>query len=205
MYAPSEEDIDAVYAAETKIYRIKKRQRDNDEPNDEDLYDPHEEKADEEPYIESDDEAFGEDNFSENEAYFDEAYYDELKRKQKVRRKKGRLSRSQRGLIVAITVIYVLVLLLAAWLVFYRPSQPGGHEVPFDTNPGAPTEQCEYGGSSAASASESATNGAAEGSDHTCVARNCTLLPTGNNGRRLMLSACQTRARHPHQAVRPAP
>lgn len=138
MYAPSEEDIDAVYAAETKIYRIKKRQRDNDEPNDEDLYDPREEKADEEPYIESDDEAFGEDNFSENEAYFDEAYYDELKRKQKVRRKKGRLSRSQRGLIVAITVIYVLVLLLAAWLVFYRPSQPGGHEVPFDTNPVQP-------------------------------------------------------------------
>ena len=55
-----------------------------------------------------------------------------------MRRKKGRLSRSQRGLIVALSIVYLLVLLLAAWLIFYRPAQPGGHEVPFDTNPVQP-------------------------------------------------------------------
>lgn len=134
MYAPREDDIDAVYGAETKIYKIKKHtdpEDDTTDPDDE-VYDPYAEEAD------TEEDELGEEAFSENEAYFDEAYYDELKRKQKVRRKKGRLSRSQRGLIIAISIVYLLVLLVAAWLIFYRPAQPGVHEVPFDTNPVQP-------------------------------------------------------------------
>ena len=132
MYAPQEDELDDVYDAETKIYRIKKHTKTQDETpdTDDEKYDPYADEADTE-----DEDALGEEAFSENEAYFDDAYYDELKRKQKVRRKKGRLSRSQRGLIVALSIVYLLVLLLAAWLIFYRPAQPGGHEVPFDTNP----------------------------------------------------------------------
>lgn len=135
MYAPQEDELDDVYDAETKIYRIKKHTKTQDETpdTDDEKYDPYADEADTE-----DEDALGEEAFSENEAYFDDAYYDELKRKQKVRRKKGRLSRSQRGLIVALSIVYLLVLLLAAWLIFYRPAQPGGHEVPFDTNPVQP-------------------------------------------------------------------
>ena len=135
MYAPQEDELDDVYDAETKIYRIKKHTKSQDETPDTDdkKYDPYADEADTE-----DEDALGEEAFSENEAYFDDAYYDELKRKQKVRRKKGRLSRSQRGLIVALSIVYLLVLLLAAWLIFYRPAQPGDHEVPFDTNPVQP-------------------------------------------------------------------
>ncbi len=131
MYAPQDDDIDAVYGAKTKIYTIHKHTEST--VDDEDMYDPYTEEADT-----SNEDPLGEDAFSENEAYFDEAYYDELKRKQKVRRKKGRLSRSQRGLIVAISIVYLLVLLVAAWLIFYRPAQPDNHEVPFDTNPVQP-------------------------------------------------------------------
>ncbi len=135
MYAPQEDELDDVYDAETKIYRIKKHTKSQDETpdTDDEKYNPYADEADTE-----DEDALGEEAFSENEAYFDDAYYDELKRKQKVRRKKGRLSRSQRGLIVALSIVYLLVLLLAAWLIFYRPAQPGGHEVPFDTNPVQP-------------------------------------------------------------------
>lgn len=135
MYAPQDDEIEAVYSAETKVYKIKKHPEAEDDPSvtDDEMYDPYAEDVEAE-----DEDALGEEVFSENEAYFDEAYYDELKRKQKVRRKKGRLNRSQRGLIVAISIVYLLVLLVAAWLIFYRPAQPGSHEVPFDTNPVQP-------------------------------------------------------------------
>ncbi len=137
MYAPQEDKIEDAYAAETKIYRIRRHghAEESDDGADEDIYTPEDEDMRDDG---EDEDSLGEDAFTENEAYFDEAYYDELKRKQKVRRKKGRLSRSQRGLIIAISIVYLLVLLVAAWLIFYRPAQPGIHEVPFDTNPVQP-------------------------------------------------------------------
>ena len=137
MYAPQEDKIEDAYAAETKIYRIRRHghAEESDDGADEDIYTPEDEDMRDDG---EDEDSLGEDAFTENEAYFDEAYYDELKRKQKVRRKKGRLSRSQRGLLIAISIVYLLVLLVAAWLIFYRPAQPGSHEVPFDTNPVQP-------------------------------------------------------------------
>ena len=66
----------------------------------------------------------------------DETYQALLKKKQKNRRKRGRMTRSQRALIVGIFVVYAVVLLAAAWMIFYRPSAPGNEtDIPFDTNP----------------------------------------------------------------------
>ena len=69
MYAPREDDIDAVYGAETKIYKIKKHtdpEDDTTDPGDE-VYDPYAEEAD------TEEDELGEEAFSEHEAYFDEA------------------------------------------------------------------------------------------------------------------------------------
>ncbi|MBQ8401682.1 MAG: LCP family protein [Clostridia bacterium] len=66
----------------------------------------------------------------------DESYQALLKKKQKNRRKRGRMTRSQRALIIGIFVIYAVALCLAAWMIFYRPDSPGSEtSVPFDTNP----------------------------------------------------------------------
>lgn len=66
----------------------------------------------------------------------DETYQALLKKKQKNRRKRGRMTRSQRALIIGIFIVYAVVLLAAAWMIFYRPSGPGSEtEIPFDTNP----------------------------------------------------------------------
>jgi len=66
----------------------------------------------------------------------DETYQALLKKKQKNRRKRGRMTRSQRALIVGIFVVYAVFLLAAAWMIFYRPSAPGSEtDIPFDTNP----------------------------------------------------------------------
>ena len=66
----------------------------------------------------------------------DETYQALLKKKQKNRRKRGRMTRSQRALIVGIFIVYAVVLMAAAWMIFYRPEVPGKEtEIPFDTNP----------------------------------------------------------------------
>jgi len=65
----------------------------------------------------------------------DDEYLANLKKKQKLRKKRGRLTRSQKGLIVGIFLVYALILLAIAWIVFYKPAQPGQNEIPFETDP----------------------------------------------------------------------
>ncbi|MBE6569529.1 MAG: LytR family transcriptional regulator [Ruminococcaceae bacterium] len=65
----------------------------------------------------------------------DDEYLSTLKRKQKLRKKRGKLSRSQKGMIVGIFILYALILFAIAWITFYKPAQPGGEEIPFETGP----------------------------------------------------------------------
>lgn len=71
----------------------------------------------------------------------DEAFLNEtIKKKKKLRRKNGRLKKSQIALIMAIFVIYMLVLVAAAWMIFYKPETPGPTELPFDIQPMPPSD-----------------------------------------------------------------
>ncbi len=66
----------------------------------------------------------------------DEAFLNQtIKKKKKIRRKNARLKKSQITMIVTIFVIYALVLVVAAWMIFYKPAQPTPDELPFDTTP----------------------------------------------------------------------
>ncbi|MBO5257294.1 MAG: LCP family protein [Clostridia bacterium] len=69
----------------------------------------------------------------------DEAFLNEtIRKKKKIRRRNGRLKRSQILMIAAIFVIYALVLVVAAWMIFYKPATPPVEEMPFDTTPMTP-------------------------------------------------------------------
>ncbi len=69
----------------------------------------------------------------------DEAFLNEtIKKKKKIRRRNGRLKKSQIAMIVSIFVIYALVLVVAAWMIFYKPAQPTVEELPFDITPMQP-------------------------------------------------------------------
>ena len=69
----------------------------------------------------------------------DEAFLNEtIRKKKKIRRRNGRLKRSQILMIAAIFVIYALVLVVAAWMIFYKPATPPVEEMPFDTTPMIP-------------------------------------------------------------------
>ncbi len=71
----------------------------------------------------------------------DEAFLNEtIKKKKKLRRKNGRLKKSQIALIMAIFVIYALVLVVAAWMIFYKPTSPNQEELPFEIEPMKPVE-----------------------------------------------------------------
>ncbi len=71
----------------------------------------------------------------------DEAFLNEtIKKKKKLRRKNSRLKKSQIALIMAVFVIYTLVLVVAAWMIFYKPESPSQTELPFDIDPMVPTE-----------------------------------------------------------------
>lgn len=71
----------------------------------------------------------------------DEAFLNEtIKRKKKLRRRNGRLKKSQVTMIVSIFVIYALVLVVAAWMIFYKPAQPTNENLPFDPTPMTPVE-----------------------------------------------------------------
>ena len=71
----------------------------------------------------------------------DEAFLNEtIKKKKKIRRRNGRLKKSQVAMIVSIFVIYALVLVVAAWMIFYKPAQPPVEELPFDITPMQPSE-----------------------------------------------------------------
>ncbi|MBQ7313582.1 MAG: LCP family protein, partial [Clostridia bacterium] len=61
-----------------------------------------------------------------------------IRKKKKIRRRNGRLKRSQILMIAAIFVIYALVLVVAAWMIFYKPATPPVEEMPFDTTPMTP-------------------------------------------------------------------
>ncbi|MBO4932665.1 MAG: hypothetical protein J6I42_10840, partial [Clostridia bacterium] len=62
----------------------------------------------------------------------DEAFLNEtIRKKKKIRRRNGRLKRSQILMIAAIFVIYALVLVVAAWMIFYKPATPPVEEMPF--------------------------------------------------------------------------
>lgn len=65
----------------------------------------------------------------------DDEYLSNLKRKQKLRKKRGKLTGSQKGMIIGIFVLYALILCAIAWITFYKPAQPGNHEIPFETGP----------------------------------------------------------------------
>ena len=71
----------------------------------------------------------------------DEAFLNEtIKKKKKLRRRNGRLKKSQVTMIVSIFVIYALVLVVAAWMIFYKPAQPTNENLPFDPTPMTPVE-----------------------------------------------------------------
>lgn len=71
----------------------------------------------------------------------DEAFLNEtIKKKKKIRRRNGRLKKSQIAMIVSIFVIYALVLVVAAWMIFYKPAQPTVEELPFDITPMQPAQ-----------------------------------------------------------------
>lgn len=71
----------------------------------------------------------------------DEAFLNEtIKKKKKIRRRNGRLKKSQIAMIVSIFVIYALVLIVAAWMIFYKPAQPTEEGLPFDPTPMTPVE-----------------------------------------------------------------
>lgn len=66
----------------------------------------------------------------------DEEFLNEtIKKKKKLRRKNGRLKKSQIGLIITIFLIYSLVIVTAAWVIFYKPTPPSDNEIPFDITP----------------------------------------------------------------------
>ncbi len=74
----------------------------------------------------------------------DEAFLNEtIRKKKKLRRKNGRLKKSQIAMIVTIFVIYALVLVVAAWMIFYKPAQPNVEtmeDLPFDITPMTPSQ-----------------------------------------------------------------
>lgn len=65
----------------------------------------------------------------------DDEYLTNLKRKQKLRKKRAKLTRSQKGMIISIFILYALILFAIAWITFYKPAQPGAEEIPFETGP----------------------------------------------------------------------
>ncbi|MGN1346685.1 MAG: LCP family protein, partial [Eubacteriales bacterium] len=66
----------------------------------------------------------------------DEAFLNEtIRKKKKLRRKNSRLKKSQVAMITVIFVIYALVLVVAAWMIFYKPAQPTPENLPFDPTP----------------------------------------------------------------------
>lgn len=66
----------------------------------------------------------------------DDAFINQnIKKKNKIKKKNARLTKSQITLIAVIFVVYTIVIFAAAWLIFYKPAQPGPEEIPFDTNP----------------------------------------------------------------------
>lgn len=70
----------------------------------------------------------------------DEAFLNEtIRKKKKIRRKNGRLKKSQVAMIVSIFVVYALVLVVAAWMIFYKPDS-GAEELPFDITPMSPSQ-----------------------------------------------------------------
>lgn len=72
----------------------------------------------------------------------DEAFLNEtIRKKKKIRRRNGRLKRSQIAMIMAIFVIYALVLVVAAWMIFYKPAAPSVEEMPFDVTPMTPVTE----------------------------------------------------------------
>ena len=74
----------------------------------------------------------------------DEAFLNEtIRKKKKIRRRNGRLKKSQIAMIAAIFVIYTLVLIVAAWMIFYKPAAPSVEEMPFDTTPMTPVTSTE--------------------------------------------------------------
>ncbi len=69
----------------------------------------------------------------ENDDMSEEFYSKNQKKKKKLKKKKARLTKSQITLIAVIFVVYMAIILTAAWLIFYRPAQPSQGEIPFDT------------------------------------------------------------------------
>ena len=65
----------------------------------------------------------------------DDEYLTNLKRKQKLRKKRGKLTGSQKGMIIGIFIVYAVILFAIAWITFYKPAQPGNDEIPFETGP----------------------------------------------------------------------
>ncbi len=56
------------------------------------------------------------------------------KKKERIKKKNAKLTSAQITLIAVIFVVYTAIIFAAAWMIFYRPAQPGVEEVPFDTS-----------------------------------------------------------------------
>ena len=53
----------------------------------------------------------------------------------RVKKKNSRLTKSQIILIAVIFILYTVVIVTAAWIIFYKPAQPKDNEIPFDITP----------------------------------------------------------------------
>lgn len=64
----------------------------------------------------------------------DDVFYSyDKKEKSKFKFKPTKFTTSQIIVLAIIFVVYTAVIFTAAWLIFYRPAQPSGNDVPFDT------------------------------------------------------------------------
>ncbi|MCR5683062.1 MAG: LCP family protein [Clostridiales bacterium] len=67
------------------------------------------------------------------------------RQKARVRKKNSRLTKSQITLIAVIFILYTIVIVTAAWILFYKPAQPKENEIPFDITPVENTDPSQAG------------------------------------------------------------
>lgn len=67
------------------------------------------------------------------------------KQRARVKKKNSRLTKSQITLIAVIFILYTVVIVTAAWIIFYKPAQPKENEMPFDITPIENTDPAQSG------------------------------------------------------------
>ena len=67
------------------------------------------------------------------------------RQRERIRKKNSRLTKSQIILIAVIFLLYTVVIVTAAWILFYKPAQPKENEIPFDITPVENTDPAQSG------------------------------------------------------------